>query len=130
MSYSGLQGLVNLCGDLQPPIDGHVGILQDGIAAVVAGKFAEGQIALRQQMLLYPSMREPMQRVQGLIETHFAQAHAKPFIKLVPHDHLEASIAVGDLVDVVIAVTSVLSEDINEAENCFHRAKQRIVGSC
>ena len=72
-------------------------------------------------MLLYNGVAEAVERIQGGVESHVAQPHAKPLVELVTHDHLECTIAIRDLEDGPIAVTPVFAVDIYQSENSLDR---------
>ena len=80
-------------------------------------------------MFLYSRVAESVQRVQGGVETHVVQTHAKPFIEFMALNDFEASISVGDLEDGAITVTPVLSVDFDKPENGPDRTEKRVGGA-
>ena len=96
---------------------------------MVAGQFAEGEIALCQETFLNPCMAETMQGVQLWIQTHVSKSQSEPPIVFVPLNHREISVAVGNLEHRVTPPTSLLAVDVDQTEHCLDWTEQFVLGS-
>ena len=77
-------------------------------------------------MLLDASVAESMERVQGCVQVHLPQPHLEPRVEFVTLDDLETPVSVRSLEDRSVAVTFVLSVDIDEPEDRLDWTEQRI----
>ena len=69
-----------------------MGIFQDNVGRVVRRYLAEGEIALRHEGLLNPSMAESMEGKQLRVESHLRQPKPKPRIEFVVQDWSEGAV--------------------------------------
>ena len=74
---------------------------------MIRRQLTEGKIALCKQMLLYSSVAESMERVQGCVQVHLPQPHLEPRVELVALDDLETSVTVRNLEDRSVAVKTL-----------------------
>ena len=74
-------------------------------------------------------MAESMQGKSLGVQTHVLETQFEPPVILVPLNHREVSLAVGDLEHRVTPPASLLAVNINQTENGLNGAKQLILGS-
>ena len=95
---------------------------------MVRSEFAEGQIALCQQTLLYPSVAEPVQCVQLRVHAHVLQSELEPPVVLVTLHHREIAVTVRNLENRRAAATVFLAVQFDEVLHGLDGTQKFVLG--
>ena len=91
------QVAVHLLRNGETTVGWNVRVFQNNVGRVVRRYLAEGEIALRHEGLLNPSMAETMEGEQLGVETHFRQPETVPRIEFVVEDWSQGALVGSSL---------------------------------